>query len=54
MNEMSIKISLIVTLLITLFGINVYAKDLEFRDGVYRGEKWEFDFGKPKKNHEYC
>lgn len=22
-----------------------------FHDGVYRGEKWEFDFGKPKKNY---
>lgn len=28
----------------------VYAKDLEFHDGVYRGEKWDFDFGKPKNN----
>ena len=29
----------------------VYAKDLEFHDGVYRGEKWEFDFGQPKENN---
>ena len=29
----------------------VYAKDLEFHDGVYRGEKWEFDLGKPKNNN---
>lgn len=29
----------------------VYAGGYSFHDGVYRGEKWEFDFGKPKKNY---
>lgn len=45
-----------IILLLTLFVLIavsavVYAKDLEFHDGVYRGEKWEFDFGQPKKNY---
>ena len=29
----------------------VYAGGYSFHDGVYRGEKCEFDFGKPKKNY---
>ena len=29
----------------------VYAGGYSFRDSFYRGEKWEFDFGKPKKNN---
>ena len=29
----------------------VYAGGYSFHDGIYRGEKWEFDFGKPKKNY---
>ena len=29
----------------------VYASGYSFRDSFYRGEKWEFDFGKPKKNN---
>ena len=41
---------LILSVLITVSAV-VYAKDLEFHDGVYRGEKWEFDFGKPKNNN---
>ena len=45
-----ITIILTITALITVSAV-VYAKDLDFHDGVYRGEKWEFDFGKPKKNH---
>lgn len=40
--------------IVTLAAVSavVYAKDLEFHDGVYRGEKWEFDFGQPKKKKE--
>ena len=41
---------LILSVLITV-SVVVYAKDLEFHDGVYRGEKWEFDFGQPKTNN---
>ena len=41
---------LTLVVLITVSAV-VYAKDLEFHDGVYRGEKWEFDFGQPKKNY---
>lgn len=41
---------LTLVVLITVSAV-VYAKDLEFHDGVYRGEKWEFDFGQPKENH---
>ena len=40
---------LILSVLITVSAV-VYAKDLEFHDGVYRGEKREFDFGQPKRN----
>ena len=29
----------------------VYSADLEFHDGVYRDGKYEFDFGRPKKNY---
>ena len=39
-----------VVVLITITTV-VYTKDLEFHDGVYRGEKWEFNFGQPKKNY---
>ncbi len=28
----------------------VHAKDFEFHDGIYRGEKWEYAFGLPKKD----
>ena len=45
-----IAITLTIITLITISAV-VYAKDLEFHDGVYRGEKWEFDFGKPKNNN---
>ena len=45
-----IAIILTIVALITVSAV-VYAKDLEFHDGVYRGEKWEFDFGQPKKNY---
>ncbi|MBO5019913.1 MAG: hypothetical protein J6D52_04530 [Clostridia bacterium] len=45
-----IVIILTIVALITLSAV-VYAKDLEFHDGVYRGEKWEFNFGQPKKNN---
>ena len=41
---------LILSVLITV-SVVVYARDLEFHDGVYRGEKWEFDFGQPKTNN---
>ena len=41
---------LTLVVLITVSAV-VCAKDLEFHDGVYRGEKWEFDFGQPKKNY---
>lgn len=44
-----IAIILTIATLITV-SVVVYAKDLEFHDGVYRGEKWEFDIGKPKNN----
>ena len=44
-----IAIILTIATLITVSAV-VYAKDLEFHDGVYRGEKWEFDIGKPKNN----
>lgn len=43
-----ISLALIITTLITVSAV-VYASDLKFHDGVYRGEKWEFDFGQPKK-----
>ena len=45
-----IAIILTIVALITVSAV-VYAKDLEFHEGVYRGEKWEFDFGQPKKNN---
>ena len=45
-----IAIILTIVALITVSAV-VYAKEFEFHDGVYRGEKWEFDFGQPKKNH---
>lgn len=45
-----IAIILTISTLITISAV-VYAKNLEFHDGVYRGEKWEFDFGKPKNNN---
>ena len=28
----------------------VYAREFELHDGVYRGEKWERDFGQPRKD----
>lgn len=45
-----IAIILTIVALITVSAV-VYAKEFEFHDGVYRGEKWEFDFGQPKKNN---
>ena len=45
-----IAITLTIITLITISAV-VYAKELEFHDGVYRGEKWEFDLGKPKNNN---
>lgn len=45
-----IAIILTFVVLITVSAV-VYAKELEFHDGVYRGEKWEFDFGQPKKKY---
>ena len=45
-----VAIILTIVALITVSAV-VYAKELEFHDGVYRGEKWEFDFGQPKKNY---
>ena len=45
-----IAIILTIAVLITVSAV-VYAKNLEFHDSVYRGEKWEFDFGKPKNNN---
>ena len=45
-----IAIILTIVALITVSAV-VYAKELEFHDGVYRDEKWEFDFGKPKNNN---
>jgi len=45
-----IMLFLTITVLLTLSAV-VYARDLEFHDGVYRGEKWEFDFGQPKENN---
>lgn len=42
----SIVLSAVVLISITAV---VYAKELEFNDGVYRGDKWEFEFGQPKK-----
>lgn len=45
-----ISLALIIAVLVTVSAV-VYARDLEFHDGVYRDEKWEFDFGQPKKNY---
>ena len=45
-----IAIILTIVALITVSAV-VYAKELEFHDGVYRDEKWEFDFSQPKKNY---
>ena len=45
-----IAIILTIATLITVSAV-VYAKDLEFHDEVYRGEKWEFDIGKPLKKN---
>ena len=45
-----IAITLTIFALIAV-SVVVYAKNLEFHDGVYRGEKWEFDFGQPKRNY---
>ena len=45
-----VTIILAIVVLITASAV-VSAKDLEFHDGVYRGEKWEFDFGQPKRNN---
>ena len=28
----------------------VYAREFELHDGVYRGEKWERDFGQPRQD----
>lgn len=45
-----IAIILTIATLITVSAV-VYAKDLGFHDGVYRGEDWALDFGKPKNNN---
>ncbi len=47
------RITILLLTLVVLIAVSavVYARDLEFHDGVYRGEKWEFDFGQPKKNY---
>ena len=47
------KIIAIILMMLTLATVSavVYAKDFEFHDGVYRGEKWEFNFGQLKKNY---
>ena len=45
-----IVIILTIVALITVSAV-VYAKELEFHDGVYRDEKWKFDFSQPKKNY---
>ena len=43
---------LIVTLVVLItISVVAYANNFKFYDGVYRGEKWEFDLGKPNKNH---
>lgn len=44
-------ILLIITLLMITVSVVVYAKDFEFHNGVYRGEKWEFDIDQPNKNY---
>lgn len=53
MKNKIIRVSAIFLTIVALITISavVYAKDLEFHDGVYRGEKWGFDFGQPKKNY---
>ena len=45
------KIAILTLALLLAVWTVVYAKDAKFHDGVYRGEKWEFDFGQPKKNY---
>jgi len=50
MKNKLITIILTITTLITVTAV-VYARDIEFYDGVYRGEKWEFDIEKPKNNN---
>lgn len=45
-----ISLALIIAVLITVSAV-VYARDLEFHDGVYRGEEYEYGFGQPKKNY---
>lgn len=47
------RITILLLTLVVLIAVSavIYAKELEFHDGVYRGEKWEFDFGQPKKNY---
>lgn len=44
-------IAIILTILALIPVTAVYARNIEFHDGVYRGGKYEFDFGRPKKNY---
>lgn len=43
-----ISIILSIAVLMIISGV-VYAREWAFHDGVYRGEKWELDFGHPKQ-----
>ena len=45
------KIWFLTFIVVAVTSTIVYAGGYSFHDGVYRGEKWEFDFGKPKKNY---
>ena len=45
------KIWILTFIILAVTATVVYAGGYSFHDGVYRGEKWEFDFGKPKKNY---
>ena len=45
-----ILLALVIAALITVSAV-VFARDMEFHGGVYRGEKWKFDFGQPKNNY---
>ena len=47
------RILILILILVILITISVvaYANNIKFHDGVYRGEKWEFDLGMPNKNH---
>lgn len=47
------KIAIVVSAIVMLVSLTVLvfaetSADKEFNDTVYRGEKWEFDFGVPK------